>query len=58
MPKSNKCACGVRLKVHARKSRRHQLPHTGLKTDRLGYPRPRAGARTKKDVLPKDDDLD
>jgi len=51
MPKSDKCACGIRIKAHARKSRRRQLPHTGLKTDRLGYPRPRAGARIRKEAL-------
>jgi len=36
MPKSQACACGIRCKVHARKSRRGQLPP--LSTDRRGYP--------------------
>lgn len=47
--KSAKCACGIRIKIHARKARRNQLPHTGMKTDRYGNPRPRAGARVKRD---------
>lgn len=48
MPKSLKCACGVRVKVHGRKSRRHQLPD--IKTDRYGNPRPGPGRRVKKDA--------
>ncbi len=51
MTKTNVCACGIKFKAHTRKSRRNQLPHTGLKTDRFGNPRPRAGARPKRKVL-------
>lgn len=34
--KSDSCACGVKSKVHRRKSRRNQLPP--LRTNRYGYP--------------------
>lgn len=33
---SERCACGVKLKAHPRKSKRGQLP--GLATDRRGVP--------------------
>lgn len=47
MPKSNKCACGIRSKVHTSKGRRGQLPD--VKTDRFGRLRPGRGNRVKKE---------
>lgn len=46
--RSEVCACGVKVKVHARRSRRNQLPD--VKTDRFGVPRPGAGRRVRKEA--------